>query len=101
MKILEVLQPIQEKHIGESVMINEAPYVLKDIQGFTVTLADPNDPRITTRMNLSDKKIDMTGVNSQGQPMITVTDELSPAERAQMLRKAKGALIDINVSSLR
>jgi hypothetical protein len=48
-------------------------------------------------MNLSDKKIDLTGPNG----MISITDELSPAERANMIRRAKGAMVDVNVSSLR
>jgi hypothetical protein len=33
--------------------------------------------------------------------MIQISDELTPAERANLIRGAKGAMIDVNVSSLR
>ena len=66
------------------------------MQGFTATLADPNDPRIEFKLNLADKKIDMTGNGG-----IEVTDELTPAERANLIRGAKGAMIQVNVSSIR
>jgi len=94
MKILEARYGLLE---GKTVQINEAQYILQGIQGFTATLADPNDPRITFRLNLADKKIDTTGASG----MISITDELSPAERANLIRGAKGAMIDVNVSSLR
>ena len=45
---------------------------------------------------LSDKKIDMSG--PQG---ITITDELSPAERTNLLRRAKGSVVDVQVSNMR
>ena len=48
-------------------------------------------------MNLSDKKIDLSGPNG----MIQITDELTPADRANLIRRAKGAMVDVNVSSLR
>ena len=82
---------------GSTVQINEAQYILTGTQGFTATFADPNDPRITFTMNLSDKKIDLTGANG----MIQITDELTPADRANLIRRAKGAMVDVNVSSLR
>ena len=47
-------------------------------------------------MNLADKKIDMTGNGG-----IEITDELTPAERANLIRGAKGAMVNVNVSSLR
>jgi hypothetical protein len=81
---------------GKTVQINEAQYVLTQVQGFTATFADPNDPRITFQMNLADKKIDMTGNGG-----IEITDELTPAERANLIRGAKGAMVNVNVSSLR
>ncbi len=82
---------------GATVQINEAQYILTGTQGFTATFADPNDPRITFTMNLSDKKIDLSGPNG----MISITDELTPADRANLIRRAKGAMVDVNVSSLR
>ena len=94
MKILEALYGMTA---GTNVQINEAQYILVGVQGFTATFADPNDPRITFTMNLADKKIDPTGPNG----MIQITDELTPAERANMIRGAKGATVDVNVSSLR
>jgi hypothetical protein len=33
--------------------------------------------------------------------MIQITDELTPAERANLIRQAKGQMVDINVSSIR
>ena len=81
---------------GKTVQINEAQYVLTQVQGFTATFADPNDPRITFQMNLADKKIDMTGNGG-----IEITDELTPAERANLIRGAKGAMVNVNVSSIR
>mgnify|MGYP006451005279 FL=1 len=81
---------------GKTVQINEAQYILTQVQGFTATFADPNDPRITFQMNLADKKIDMTGNGG-----IEITDELTPAERANLIRGAKGAMVNVNVSSLR
>lgn len=94
MKILEAQYGLLE---GKIVQINEAQYILQGIQGFTATLADPNDPRVTFRLSLADKKIDTTGAGG----MISITDELTPAERANLIRGAKGAMIDVNVSSLR
>lgn len=94
MKILEAQYGMTA---GKTVQVNEAAYILKAVQGFTATFADPNDPRITFTMNLSDKKIDLSGPNR----MIQITDELSPAERANLIRRAKGAMVDVNVSSLR
>ena len=94
MKILEARYGLLE---GKTVLINEPQYILQGIQGFTATLADPNDPRVTFRLNLADKKIDTTGAGG----MISITDELTPAERANLIRGAKGAMIDVNVSSLR
>jgi hypothetical protein len=93
MKILEAQYGILE---GKTVQINEAQYILTQVQGFTATFADPNDPRITFQMNLADKKIDMTGNGG-----IEITDELTPAERANLIRGAKGAMVNVNVSSLR
>mgnify|MGYP001132875563 CR=1 FL=1 len=93
MKILEAQYGVLT---GKTVTINEAQYVLQNIQGFTATLSDPNDPRITFKLNLANKKIDMTGNGG-----IEITDELTPAERANLIRRAKGAMVDVNVSSLR
>ena len=93
MKILEARYGVLE---GKTVQINEAQYILTQVQGFTATFADPNDPRITFQMNLADKKIDMTGNGG-----IEITDELTPAERANLIRGAKGAMVNVNVSSLR
>jgi len=95
MKITDVLVESKLDH-GGTVTINEAQYILKNVQGFTATLADPNDPRIEFKLNLADKKIDMTGNGG-----IEVTDELTPAERANLIRGAKGAMIQVNVSSIR
>ena len=94
MKILEAQYGMTA---GKTVQLNEAQYILTNVQGFTATFADPNDPRITFTMNLSDKKIDLTGPGG----MIQITDELTPAERANLIRRAKGAAVDVNVSSLR
>jgi hypothetical protein len=94
MKILEAQYGVLT---GKTVQINEAQYILTGTQGFTATFADPNDPRITFTMNLSDKKIDLSGPNG----MIQITDELTPAERANLIRRAKGVMVDVNVSSLR
>ena len=33
--------------------------------------------------------------------MIQITDELTPAERANLIRRAKGQMVDINVSSIK
>ena len=93
MKILEAQYGVMT---GKTVQINEAQYILTGTQGFTATFADPNDPRITFQMNLADKKIDMTGNGG-----IEITDELTPAERANLIRGAKGAMVNVNVSSLR
>ena len=94
MKILEAKYGVLT---GKTVQINEAQYILTAVQGFTATFADPREPRITFTMNLSDKKIDLSGSNG----MIQITDELTPAERANLIRRAKGAYVDVNVSSLR
>ena len=32
---------------------------------------------------------------------ITITDELSPAARTNLLRRAKGAVVDVQVSNMR
>lgn len=93
MKILEARYGMMP---GMSVQINEGQYQLVNVQGFTATFADPNDPRIQFTMNLSDKKIDMTGNGG-----IEITDELSPAERANLIRGAKGAMVNVNVASLK
>jgi len=93
MKILEAQYGLMP---GKTVQINEAQYILTGTQGFTATFADPNDPRITFTMNLADKKIDMTGNGG-----IEITDELTPAERANLIRGAKGAMVNVNVSSLK
>jgi hypothetical protein len=79
------------------MMINEVQYVLKNVQGFTVTLGMVEDPNQEVQLNLADKKVDMSGPGG----MVTVTDELSPAERTNLLRRAKGALIDVQVSNMR
>ena len=50
MKILEAQYGVLT---GKTVTINEAQYVLQNIQGFTATLSDPNDPRITFKLNLA------------------------------------------------
>ena len=94
MKLLEAQYGMTR---GTTMQINEAQYILTGTQGFTATFADPNDPRITFTMNLSDKKIDLSGPNG----MIQITDELTPADRANLIRRAKGAMVDVNVSSLR
>jgi|TARA_B110000285_G_C14859323_1_gene483777 hypothetical protein len=83
--------------IKPKMMINEVQYVLKNVQGFTVTLGMVEDPNQEVQLNLADKKVDMSGPGG----MITVTDELSPAERTNLLRRAKGALIDVQVSNMR
>jgi hypothetical protein len=94
--INKVKQHILGESLGNKVTINEVQYILKAVQGFTVTLGNMEDPRQETQLNLADKKIDMTG--AQG---ITITDELSPAERTNMLRRAKGAVVDVQVSNMR
>tara|TARA_B100002019_G_C21190753_1_gene558680 strand:- start:878 stop:1162 length:285 start_codon:yes stop_codon:yes gene_type:complete len=94
MKILEAQYGMTR---GKTIQVNEAQYILTRVQGFTATFADPNDPRITFTMNLADKKIDTSGPNG----MIQITDELTPAQRANLIRGAKGAQVDVNVSSLR
>ena len=94
--INKVKQHILGESLGNRVTINEVQYILKAVQGFTVTLGNMEDPRQETQLNLADKKIDMTG--AQG---ITITDELSPAERTNMLRRAKGAVVDVQVSNMR
>ena len=94
--INKVKQHILGESLGNKVTINEVQYILKAVQGFTVTLGNMEDPRQETQLNLADKKIDMSG--AQG---ITITDELSPAERTNMLRRAKGAVVDVQVSNMR
>lgn len=94
MKILEAQYAMTA---GKTVQINEAQYQLVRVQGFTATFADPEDPRIQFTMNLSDKKIDTTGPNG----IIQITDELTPAERANLIRGAAGSMVDVNVSSLK
>ena len=100
MKINEIIKEAAAKniaeHINETVIVNEVRYILKAVQGFTVTLGNMEDPRQETQLNLSDKKIDMSG--PQG---ITITDELSPAERTNLLRRAKGSVVDVQVSNMR
>jgi hypothetical protein len=83
--------------IKPKMIINEVQYVLKNVQGFTVTLGMVEDPNQEVQLNLADKKVDMSGPGG----MVTVTDELSPAERTNLLRRAKGALIDVQVSNMR
>ena len=95
--IAQAANEARESVLGTKVKLNEVQYILADVQGFTVTLANPQDPRQTTQLNLSDKKVDMSG--SSG--MIEITDDLSPAERTNLLRRAKGAMVDVNVSSMR
>lgn len=82
---------------GTKVQINEVQYILVKTQGLTATFADPNDTRIQFTMPLADKKIDLSGPND----MIQITDELSPAERANLIRQAQGQMVDINVSSVK
>ena len=93
MKILEAQYGVLT---GKTVQINEAQYVLQSVQGFTATLSDPNDPRITFKLSLSNKTIELTGNGG-----IDITDELSPAELAFLIRGAKGAMVNVNVSSIR
>jgi len=88
---------LHKKIINEQEILNEVQWVLQAVQGFTVTLANPEDPRQTTQLNLADKKVDMTGEGG----MITITDDLSPAEKTNLLRRAAGSMIDVNVSNLR
>ncbi len=94
MKIAEATYGLTK---GTKVKINEGQYILVKTQGFSATFADPNDPRIQFTMPLADKKIDLTGPNN----MIQITDELTPAERANLIRRAKGQMVDINVSSIK
>jgi len=95
--IAQAANEARKSILGTKVKLNEVQYILSDVQGFTVTLANPEDPRQTTQLNLSDKKVDMSGAGG----MISITDELSPAERTNMLRRAKGAMVDVSVSNLR
>lgn len=88
---------VHKKIINEQEILNEVQWILQDVQGFTVTLANPEDPRQTTQLNLADKKVDMTGEGG----MISITDDLSPAERTNLLRRAVGSMVDVNVSNLR
>ena len=88
---------LHKKIINEQEILNEVQWILKAVHGFTVTLANPEDPRQTTRLNLADKKVDMTGEGG----MISITDDLSPAERTNLLRRAVGSTVDVNVSNLR
>ena len=92
---------LHKKIINEQEILNEVQWILQAVHGFTVTLANPEDPRQTTRLNLADKKIDTTGVDAVGNPMLTITDDLSPAEKAVALKTFKGGLIDVSVSNLR
>ena len=82
MKIAEATHGLTK---GTKVQINEGQYILVKTQGFTATFADPNDPRIQFTMPLADKKIDPTGPNN----MIQITDELTPAERANPIPEQK------------
>ena len=88
---------VYKKIINEQEILNEVQWILQAVHGFTVTLANPEDPRQTTRLNLADKKVDMTGEGG----MISITDDLSPAERTNLLRRAVGSMVDVNVSNLR
>jgi hypothetical protein len=92
---------IHKKIINEQEILNEVQWILQAVHGFTVTLANPEDDRQTTRLNLADKKIDTTGTDAAGNPMLTITDDLSPAEKAVALKNFKGQLIDVSVSNLR
>ena len=94
MKIAEATYGLTK---GTKVKINEGQYILVKTHGFSATFGDPNDPRIQFTMPLADKKIDLTGPNN----MIQITDELTPAERANLIRRAKGQMVDINVSSIK
>ena len=60
--------------IKPKMMINEVQYVLKNVQGFTVTLGMVEDPNQEVQLNLADKKVDMSGPGG----MVTVT-ESNPA----------------------
>ena len=82
--------------IKPKMMINEVQYVLKNVQGFTVTLGMVEDPNQEVQLNLADKKVDMSG--AQG---ITITDGESPAERTNLLRRATGSVVDVQVSNMR
>ena len=42
-----------------------------------------------------------TDVLEKQQEQIEITDELTPAERANLIRGAKGAMVNVNVSSIR
>ena len=88
---------LHKKIINEQEILNEVQWILQDVHGFTVTLANPEDDRQTTRLNLAGKKIDTTGEGG----MLTITDDLSPAEKALALQPWLDAKIDVNVSSLR
>ena len=92
---------LHKKIINEQEILNEVQWTLKAIHGFTVTLANVEDDRQITRLNLADKKIDTTGKDAAGNPILTITDDLSPAEKAVALKKFKGGLIDVSVSNLR
>ena len=82
MKIAEATHGLTK---GTKVQINEGQYILVKTQGFTATFADPNDPRIQFTMPLADKKIDLYRSNN----MIQITDELTPAERANPIPEQK------------
>ena len=88
---------LHKKIINEQEILNEIQWILQDVQGFTATLANPEDPRQTTQLNLADKKVDLTGEGG----MITITDDLSPAERTNLIRGAVGSMVEVNVSNLR
>jgi hypothetical protein len=92
---------VHRKIINEQEILNEVQWILQAVHGFTVTLANPEDDRQTTRLNLADKKIDTTGVDAYGYSMLTITDDLSPAEKANQLNPYVGAKIDVSVSNLR
>ena len=88
---------LHKKIINEQEILNEVQWILQAVHGFTVTLANVEDDRQITRLNLADKKVDMTGEGG----MISITDDLSPAERTNLLRRAVGSMVDVNVSNLR
>jgi hypothetical protein len=99
MKINEIIHAPQRniaEHINKTVIVNEVQYILKAVQGFTVTLGNMEDPRQEVQLNLADKKVDMSG--AQG---ITITDGESPAERTNLLRRATGSVVDVQVSNMR
>ena len=68
--IAQAANEAKQSILGNKVQLNEVQYILVDVQGSTVTLGNPEDPRQTTQLSLADKSVQsgMIKVTEAGSP---------------------------------